>query len=120
MADPRFNDFTKVHFWKHRRVDLPIEGLPVLARFDDGAPAFFEQTQATGRVLVLTAGWHPADSTLARSTKFVPILSAVLEQATRRAIEMPQYDVGDPVALPDINVPTLGRASQPAGTEAAL
>jgi hypothetical protein len=116
-ADPRFNDFTKIHFWKHRRVDLPNEGLRVLARFDDGAPAFFEQTQAGGRLLVLTAGWHPADSTLARSTKFVPILSAVLEQATGQASEVPQYDVGDPVALPDSNVPTLGQVSQPAGTE---
>jgi len=43
FADPRFSDFTKIHFWKHRRIDPA--GLPearIVAGFDDGSPALLE------------------------------------------------------------------------------
>ena len=34
FADPRFGDFTKIHFWKHRRVTLPsITGATVTQDF---------------------------------------------------------------------------------------
>ena len=38
--DPRFSDFSHIHFWKHRRWDIP-SGVQsrVLAQFDDGSPA---------------------------------------------------------------------------------
>jgi hypothetical protein len=83
FADPRFSDFTKIHFWKHRLIDT--NGLPanvrVLARFDDGAPALLEFEAGAGKLLVLASGWYPADSQLALSSKFVPLLYSMLEYA---------------------------------------
>jgi hypothetical protein len=82
FADPRFSDFTRIHFWKHRVIDT--NGLPdarILARFDDGAPALLEFQAGAGKLLVLTSGWYPADSQLALSSKFVPLLYSMLEYA---------------------------------------
>lgn len=82
FAEPRFSDFTKIHFWKLRR--LETNALPqaqVLARFDNGAPALLEMSIGSGKLLVLTSGWQPADSQLALSTKFVPLLYSMLAYA---------------------------------------
>ena len=74
FADARLRDFTKVRFWKHRVVGVAEEaGVKVLARFDSGDPALIAVRQGQGTLLVLTSGWHPADSQLALSTKFVPL-----------------------------------------------
>src|SRR5207249_4464156 len=55
FADPRYSDFTKIHFWKYRRLDAAaISGARVLAKFDSGDPAILETPVAKGRVLVLT------------------------------------------------------------------
>jgi len=36
FADPRFSDFTKIHFWKHRRIEAGhAPGARVVARFDN-------------------------------------------------------------------------------------
>lgn len=81
FADPKFSDFTKIHFWKYRRLDT--NALPqarVLARFDGGAPALLEFGTGS-KLLVLMSGWHPADSQLALSSKFVPLLYSMLEYA---------------------------------------
>ncbi|MFH1918990.1 MAG: BatA domain-containing protein, partial [Planctomycetota bacterium] len=100
FANPRFNDFTRIHFWKHRRVKVDdVAGLDVLARFDNGDPALFEQRHEKGRLLVLSSGWHPDDSQLARSSKFVPLVSRVLEQSGRADTVLPQYEIGDRVEL---------------------
>jgi hypothetical protein len=58
-----------------------LETAQVLARFDGGAPALFELAVGPGKLLVLTSGWHPADSQLALSSKFVPLLYSMLEYA---------------------------------------
>jgi hypothetical protein len=82
FAEPRFGDFTKVHFWKHRH--LNTDALPnarVLARFDDGAPALLETDVGDGKMMILTSGWQPTDSQLALSSKFVPLLYSMLEYA---------------------------------------
>ena len=52
----------------------------VLARFDSGDPALLESTRDRGNLLVLTAGWHPDDSELARSSKFVPLVSRMINE----------------------------------------
>ncbi len=102
FADPRFNDFTKIHFWKHRRVEVEAdENLQVLARFDNGNPALIEQRHGRGRLLVLTSGWHPDDSQLARSTKFVPLVMRVLENAGSDDLVRSQYQVGESIGLPN-------------------
>lgn len=112
FADPRYSDFTKIRFWRHRLLELPEPpgspgppgplgpaGTRVLARLDDGAPLLVERPRGRGRVLVLAAGWEPADSDLARSSKFAPLLigmlalSRQLDLATRRIL------VGERIAL---------------------
>jgi hypothetical protein len=100
FADPRFGDFTKIHFWKHRKVkpdDAP--GTKVLAWFDSRDPFLFEKPLGKGRILVATSGWHPADSQLALSTKFVPLIEGLLRRRDGFVVEA-QYAVFDAVALP--------------------
>jgi hypothetical protein len=80
LSGPQFGDFTKVHFWKHRRLSEPqLGGAKVLAQFDNGDPAVMEKVIGRGRLVVLTSGWQPTDSQLARSSKFVPLMSVLIE-----------------------------------------
>jgi hypothetical protein len=100
FADPRFSDFTKIHFWKARR--LVTDAVPearVLARFDDETPALLEIPLGRGRVFLLASGWHPADSQLALSSKFVPWLYSLLDLSGVRPAPPPAHVVGDPVPL---------------------
>jgi hypothetical protein len=100
FADPRYSDFTKIHFWKHRRVAIDkVPGARVLARFDNNDPALVEVPVGKGKLWLLTAGWQPAESQLALSSKFVPLLYAILEQSGAGVGEARQYQVGDPVDL---------------------
>jgi hypothetical protein len=101
FADPRFGDFTKIRFWKHRRLDEKrLPGARVLARFDDGTPAWLLVPVGRGALFVMTAGWQPADSQLALSTKFVPLLHGILEASAGLDSGQAQFFVGDPVTLP--------------------
>jgi hypothetical protein len=96
FADPRFNDFTKVRFWRHRVIDPTALGEScVLARFDRGAPAVMEVPVGRGRLYVLTAGWAPSDSQLALSSKFVPLLWSWLELGGAKPDAPGQLLVGD-------------------------
>ncbi len=100
FADPRYSDFTKIHFWKHRR--MVVDTVPnsrVLARFDNGDPAVVEFSVGKGRVWVLTAGWQPEDSQMALSSKFVPLLYAMLEQSGVVQEQPAQFWIGDAVPL---------------------
>ena len=100
FADPRFGDFTRIHFWKHRRIDpADCPGARVLAWFDNNDPAWLEIPVGRGSLLVWTSGWHPADSDLALSSKFVPLLYSALEYGGALAGHQPQYFVGDPVSV---------------------
>jgi len=108
FGEPRFGDFTRIAFWKYRRIntdDLP--GASVLAWFDSGDshagrndPAWFELHVGKGRLLVFTSGWHPSDSQLALSSKFVPLLYSILEYAGVLTEQQLQYFVGDNVPIP--------------------
>jgi hypothetical protein len=100
FADPRFSDFTKIHFWKYRK--LETNGLPnarVLAKFDTGDPALLEVPVGKGKLFLLTSGWQPEDSQLALSTKFVPLLYAFLEQSGSVSPPPVQFYVGDSAPL---------------------
>ena len=119
LSGPQFGDFTKVNFWKHRRLtDQHLPGARVLARFDDGSPALLEKPHGKGRLVVLTSGWHPADSQLARSSKFVPLMTALLELRGGRSVTDTAYRVGDRVPVS----PTSGVTGvrKPNGTVVAL
>jgi hypothetical protein len=101
FADPRFSDFSKIHFWHYRRVGFAeLTDATVLARFDSGDPALVRMPLGKGSVLVLTSSWRPADSQLALSSKFVPILQALLDQSGGQPAPRAQYFVGDEIPIP--------------------
>jgi hypothetical protein len=100
FADARLGDFTKIHFWKHRKVTLPPGTTArAVATFDGGDPFLLEQPVGRGRLLVMTSGWQPADSQLALSTKFVPLVEGLLRRKDG-AVTGGQFAVGDAVPLP--------------------
>ena len=102
LAGPQFNDFTKIRFWKHRTIAdaaVVFAAAQVLARFDDGSPALVEKPVGRGRVVVLTSGWNPSDSQLARSSKFVPLMATLLDRRGAAAGDPKRYQVGDRVML---------------------
>lgn len=95
FSDPRLRDFTKLRFWHHRHLQAQagvaaakgaaeaaaIPGFETLASFDNGHPAILTARVGKGTLIVLASGWHPADSQLALSTKFVPLLFGWLSAA---------------------------------------
>jgi hypothetical protein len=103
FSDPRYNDFTRIHIWKYRRLDAAkIPGSRVIVKYEGGDPALFEVAKGKGRVLVLTTGWQPADSQLALSSKFVPLLYAILDLAGGIKAIPTQFHVGDEVNLANL------------------
>jgi hypothetical protein len=116
FADPRFSDFTKIHFWKYRRFDAAaLPSARVIASFENKAPAIVEAPLGQGRVVIFASSWTPSDSQLALSTKFVPLLYALLEQSSKLPPRKAQYFVGDEVPLPPAPHPFTIR--KPDGTE---
>jgi hypothetical protein len=111
LAGAQFNDFTKIHFWKYRRIPKDALGeARVLARFENGDAAVLEKTLGKGRIVVLASGWDPADSQLARSSKFVPLMSALLEGQDPRPTDAANYLVHDRVPLPAVEDAAKGLA----------
>jgi hypothetical protein len=99
--EPRFSDFTKIHFWKHRALDpARLPSARVLARFDDGDPALLDLPIGRGHLFVLASGWHPADSQLALSSKFVPLLYSMMELGSPSGTFKAANLIGQPVTLP--------------------
>ncbi len=117
FADPRFSDFTRIHFWKYRRIDAQaIPNARKVATFDTGDPAWLEVPLQKGRVIVFTSGWHPEDSQLALSTKFVPLVFSMIESGGSALRPLTSVQLVDaPVQLPDAaGVPMVVR---PPGAE---
>ena len=121
FADPRFSDFTKIHFWKHRRLDTNgLAGARVIARFDKGDPALVQMPLGRGTLLVLTTSWAPADSQLALSSKFVPLLYSMMELAGTVRLAPAQFLVGDTVPLQFTNAAGGVVVRKPDGSEARV
>lgn len=100
FGDARFGDFSKIHFWNHRRLKADaVDGASVVATFDNGDPFLLELPVGRGRVVVATSGWHPADSQLALSTKFVPLIDRLVQRDAGPQVQA-QYAVHQPIALP--------------------
>ncbi len=90
LADSRFNDFTKIRFWRHRCVNLvDNKSWTTIANFDDSFPAIAYRNVGQGMLWLLTAGWQPSESQLALSSKFVPMISGIFALAapTERPLE---------------------------------
>ena len=111
FANPRFNDFTRIRFWKHQNVEFEDEELVnVIARFDDDAPAIWRcETEDGGNVYAFSSGWDPGDSQLARSTKFLPLIKGLIEIAA----DVPQLNqsliVGETIEFPVSELPNQKR-----------
>jgi hypothetical protein len=119
FSDPRFSDFTKIHFWHHRRVDAAkIPNAQVLASFDDRDPAIVKVPLGKGGVIVLASSWRPVDSQLALSSKFVPLLHAILDESAGLPPARAQYFIGDEIALP--SGPKSYVMRKPDGSEAPV
>ena len=106
LADPRFSDFTKLHFWKHRRIDTAaLPECRVLARFDDGDALIGEVPLGRGRLVFFTSGWNRGDSQLAVWSKFVPLMNGLLEYGSGQVQRQAQFLVGDDVPLAALGGP---------------
>ncbi len=119
FADPRFSDFTKIRFWKYRRFTAAsLPGSRVIAKFDSGDPALVEVPVGAGRLLVLASGWQPEDSQLALSSKFVPLLSSLLEWSGAVVTPPAQFLAGQPVPLSQLGFVNAGAVTlkSPDGT----
>ena len=102
FAGPQFNDFTKIKFWNYRRIPTAALGQArVLARFENGDPAVIEQVRGRGRLVILASGWNPADSQLARSSKFMPLMTGLLAGPDSNAGVSANVLVHDHVPLPE-------------------
>ncbi|HEV7924120.1 MAG TPA: BatA domain-containing protein [Verrucomicrobiae bacterium] len=118
--DPRFSDFSQIHFWKHRHWEIPASvKARVLARFDDGSPALTQIPVLEGNLLVLASGWNPTDSQLAVSSKFPPLLETVLDWSGAGAPVRFQYRTGDAIPSP-VLVGAAVRWQKPDGKEITL
>jgi hypothetical protein len=99
--DPRFSDFTHIHFWKHRVWQIPAGATArTLAKFDDGSPALAQITIGKGNLLVLASGWNPADSQFAVSSKFPPLMQRMLDWSGASAPMRFQFLTGDLIPSP--------------------
>jgi len=121
FSDARFSDFTKIHFWKFRELDLSsITNANVIAAFDSGQPLLTEIPIEKGRLLVLATSWMPADSQFALSSKFIPLLFGILEQSAALRAGGHQYLVGEAVPLPpgakQLSLPTGEKKEIPPDT----
>ena len=123
FADPRFSDFSHIHFWKHRRMEFPAAAnVRVLAQFDDGSPALAQIPIGRGNLLVLASGWNPADSQFAVSSKFPPFVQTLLDWSGAAAPVRYQFLTGDTIPSPGSAgvSPASSGNSQPAGETPAL
>ena len=135
FAESQFSDFTGVRFWKHRKleglnvvdsksekagVDSTGDADRVLARFDDGDPAIVEFSSQRGTVIVFAAGWQPADSQFARSSKFPMLMFRLLEHSTKLTPRTEGQVVGSALAWPTTSraeTSATGMARLPDGAE---
>ena len=108
FLDMRFNDFSRIHFWKYRKLDpAAIPNAKILAAFDSGDPALLEIKVDAGTLFVLTSSWLQVDSQLALSSKFVPLLYSMLELNRPAQPTSQNHLVGDPIVLAAGSAATL-------------
>jgi hypothetical protein len=100
LSDPKFNDFSKVRFWRHRSLQLSNPHTwRVLANFDDQFPAIIQRSMGKGSWTIMMAGWQPVESQFALSSKFVPVLGSMVRSAFPKDGAERNYRVGDRITL---------------------
>ena len=94
LADPRYNDFTKIRFWSHRKLEGLADDWKSIVTFDDGDIALAQRSIDKGNVWLMTAGWQPRDSQLALSTKFIPLLDGLFRFGRPRSLDNQSLAMG--------------------------
>ncbi|HEX3988068.1 MAG TPA: hypothetical protein VHZ30_01475, partial [Verrucomicrobiae bacterium] len=117
----RYSDFTPIHFWKHRRWEIPaaITNATVLAKFDDGSPALAQLPVGKGNLLVFASSWSPSDSQLAVSSKFPPLMETMLDWSGSGATARFQFRTGDSIPSPHFSSAEV-EWTKPDGTKKIL
>ncbi len=124
FAEGRAADFTHIRFWRHRVVDLSgLAGARVLARFDDGSPAWATVPVDRGQIFVMTTSLGPRDSQLPLSSKLVPLLFGLLDASAGGVADAEARFVGDALPIPARTAVVVQRPDGhgvplPAGTSA--
>lgn len=109
FANPKYNDFTKIRFWRHPIVPAFSDesAIRMVARFDDDMPAIWEhqlsKAKFSGSVIVMASGWQPSASQLALSSKFVPFLGNLIQKADRVPKIGSGYLVGQSLPIPPLD-----------------
>jgi hypothetical protein len=67
----------------------------VVARFEGGDPAVVEWRAGKGRIFWMASGWHPRDSQLGLSSKFVPLVYGLLDLSGGLTEDGATLEVGD-------------------------
>jgi hypothetical protein len=120
FSNPRYSDFTKIHFWKHGPLALKESAqTKVVAKFDSGEPAILERASGRGRIIVFASGWQPDESELALSTKFVPLIGALLDMACGSNASLAGVTVGESVDVASISADQPLVVHKPDGAEVA-
>jgi hypothetical protein len=113
LAGPRYNDFTKIHFWRLWPVSLKAEAkTSVLARFDDRSPWLLSRSLGQGQLFACTSSWSPDDSQLAVSSKFVPLINNLLDIASGSTRPLEGVTIGDAVPLASGSIVTTPSGSK--------
>jgi len=121
FANPRYSDFTKIHFWKHRSFVISTDAqTKAIARFDNSEPAIFERATGRGRIIVFASGWNPNDSELALSTKFLPLSTTLLDRACGGTETLASSIVGQTVELPAASSESSLIVRKPDGKESTV
>ncbi|HND55117.1 MAG TPA: hypothetical protein PLV92_22035, partial [Pirellulaceae bacterium] len=152
LANPKYSNFTKIHFWRRRAIELtaktgtsapgtnangaaPTSATPksaatagatttgatrAVARFDNGDPAMIEQAVEGGRLIGIASGWQPDESQLALSTRFVPMISALVDLSCGAVESAASVVVHEPMPLALLDRPGASRVdttiARPDGT----
>ena len=82
FADPRYSNFSNIRFWNTPSIQVPENSRArVLAHFDDETAALAEVSVGEGRLYLWSGEWTPQASQWVLSSKFVPWLQRLMEQA---------------------------------------
>ena len=101
FADARFSDFTKIHFWKSRMLNLLAYDVNAIAPGSSTMARLRSLANHVGKgsLFVLASGWQPraTNSQFALSSKFVPLLYSLLELSGAIKAQSLDFHIGDPV-----------------------
>ncbi|MBL6765033.1 MAG: BatA domain-containing protein [Verrucomicrobiae bacterium] len=121
FADPRYGDFSKIHFWKYRRFPVgSLSNARLLASFDNEDPALVQVPVGKGFALIQAGCWHPSDSQLALSTKFVPLVYSILDLGGLLTRTPSQHAVGSAISIPFTNRADRVLVKLPDGAERTI